>query len=299
MRIRTVRHIIKDGFVNSYRNKLMSLASVIIVVASLIVFGFFLLISFNLELNVSLWQEQPQMAVFCYTELDDTQIQRVEDSIKSNEMISEYERVSKEENFQKAKEELGKGSDLLDGYDADTFMVSFVIKLKNPSYSEEVVQTLENTSGVEKVSYSQNTIDVISRIAYWIKLGSSVMVVIFLIVSVFIISNTIKLTVFARRKEINIMKYIGATDWFIRWPFVVEGVIISTIGAIIAFILSAYGYNMIQDKFSQDLFLAESQLLQLIEIKDIWAQLLLYYLAIATVVGMIGSFLSIRRHLRV
>lgn len=299
MRIRTVRHIIKEGFVNSYRNKLMSLASVIIVVASLIVFGFFLLISFNLELNVSLWQEQPQMAVFCYTELDDTQVQRVEDSIKSNDMISEYERVSKEENFQKAKEELGKGSDLLDGYDADTFMVSFIIKLKDPAYSDEVVKTLENTSGVEKVSYSQNTIDVISRIAYWIKLGSSVMVTIFLIVSVFIISNTIKLTVFARRREINIMKYIGATDWFIRWPFVVEGVIISTIGAIIAFILSAYGYNIMQDRFSQDLFLAESQLLQLIEIKDIWSQLLIYYLAIGSVVGIIGSFLSIRRHLKV
>jgi cell division transport system permease protein len=299
MRIRTVRHIIKDGFVNSYRNKLMSLASVIIVVASLIVFGFFILISFNLELNVSLWQEQPQMAVFCYTELDDTQIQRVEDSIKNNEMISEYQRVSKEENFQKAKEELGKGSDLLDGYDADTFMVSFVIKLKDPAYSDEVVKTLENTSGVEKVSYSQNTIDVISRIAYWIRLGSSVMVVIFLVVSIFIISNTIKLTVFARRKEINIMKYIGATDWFIRWPFVVEGVIISTIGAIIAFILSAYGYNMVQDSFSQDQFLAQSQLLQLIELKDIWSQLLLYYLAIGSVVGIIGSLLSIRRHLRV
>ncbi len=299
MRIRTVRHIIKDGFVNSYRNKLMSLASVIIVVASLIVFGFFLLISFNLELNVSLWQEQPQMAVFCYTELDDTQIQRVEDSIKSNEMILEYERVSKEQNFQKAKEELGKGSDLLDGYDADTFMVSFIIRLKDPAYSNEVVKTLENTSGVEKVSYSQNTIDVISRIAYWIRFGSSIMVIIFLIVSIFIISNTIKLTVFARRKEINIMKYIGATDWFIRWPFVVEGVIISTIGAVIAFILSAYGYNMVQERFSQDMFLSKSQLLQLIEIKDVWSQLLLYYLAIGSVVGMIGSFLSIRRHLRV
>lgn len=299
MRIRTVRHIIKDGFVNSYRNKLMSLASVIIVVASLIVFGFFLLISFNLELNVTLWKEQPQMEIFCYTELDDIQVQRVEDSLKSNEMISKYERVSKEQNFEKAKEGLGKGSDLLDGYGAERFMVSFIIKLKDPAYSEEVVATLEKTSGIEKVSYSQNTIEVISRIAYWIKLGSSLMVVMFLIVSVFIISNTIKLTVFARRKEINIMKYIGATDWFIRWPFVVEGVIISIIGAIVAFILTAYGYNILQEKFSQDLFLAKSQLLKLIEIKAVWSQLFLSYLAIASVVGMIGSFLSIRRHLRV
>ena len=299
MRIRTVRHIIKDGFVNSYRNKLMSLASVIIVVASLIVFGFFLLISFNLELNVTMWKEQPQMEIFCYTELDDTQVQRVEDSLKTNEIISKYERVSKEQNFEKAKAGLGKGSDLLDGYGAERFMVSFIIKLKDPAYSEDVVATLEKTSGIEKVSYSQNTIEVISRIAYWIKLGSSLMVLLFLIVSVFIISNTIKLTVFARRKEINIMKYIGATDWFIRWPFVVEGVIISIIGAIIAFILTAYGYNVLQEKFSQDLFLAKSQLLKLIEIKDVWSQLFSSYIAIASVVGKIGRFLSIRRHLRV
>jgi len=299
MRIRTVKYIIKDGFVNSYRNKLMSLASVMIVTASLIVFGVFLLISIVLETNVALWKEQPQIEVFCYTELDDTQVKQVEDSIKNNEMVLEYEKVSKEENFRKAKEQLGKGSDLLDGYGPDMFMVSFIIKLKDPAYSKEVVNTLEKISGIEKISYSQDTIEVISRIAYWIKFGSSFLVTLFLVVSIFIIANTIKLTVFARRKEINIMKYIGATDWFIRWPFVVEGVIISIIGAIISFVLTAYGYNAIQNKFSHDAFLAHTQLLKLVGIKEVWVQLLVSYLIIAVVVGVIGSVVSIRKHLRV
>ncbi len=299
MKIRTVRHIIRDGFVNTYRNKLMTMASVVIVIASLIIFGFFLLVSYNLELNVKMWQEQPQMEVFCYTELDDTQVNRVEDSIKNDDKIAEYIRVTKEENFEKAKEKLGKGSDLLKGYGPDTFMESFIITLKDTQYSEEVVGALEKTSGVEKISYSQNAIDVITRISYWIKLGSSFMVAIFLVVSVFIISNTIKLTVFARRREINIMKYIGATDWFIRWPFVVEGVIISIIGAIIAFIISAYGYAALEDKFSQDLFLADSQLMKMVGISEVWPQLILSYLVIGVVVGVIGSFLSIRKHLRV
>jgi cell division transport system permease protein len=299
MKIRTVRHIIKDGFVNTYRNKLMSLASTVIVVASLIIFGFFLLVSYNLELNVKMWQEQPQMEVFCYTELDATQVSKVEDSIKNNDKIAGYVRVSREENFEKAKEKLGKGSDLLKGYGPEMFMESFIITLKDTQYSHEVVSALEKTSGIEKISYSQNAIDVISRISQWIKLGSSLMITIFLVVSVFIISNTIKLTVFARRREINIMKYIGATDWFIRWPFVVEGVIISAVGAIIAFVISAYAYTALEDKFAQDLFLADSQLLRMVDISQVWVELILSYLAIGVVVGVIGSVLSIRKHLRV
>ncbi len=299
MKIRTIRHIFKEGFVNSYRNKLMSLASVAIVVASLIVFGIFLLLVLNLETNIDMWKEQPQLEAFCYEELDNTQIQRVEDAIKKDDRILHYEKVSKEQAFAKMRDKLGKNSAILDGYGAEIFPVSFIIKLKDVAYSDEVVKALENVSGVEKVSYSQDTIEVITRVSHWFKLGSSVTIVIFLVVSIFIISNTIKLTVFARRKEINIMKYIGATDWFIRWPFVVEGVIISIVGAILAFVISAYGYSILQDKFAQDLFLAESQLLSMVEIQDVWTQLASSYVVIGTAVGTTGSFISLRRHLKV
>jgi cell division transport system permease protein len=116
---------------------------------------------------------------------------------------------------------------------------------------------------------------------------------------VFIIANTIKLTVYARRKEINIMKYIGATDWFIRWPFVVEGVIIGIVGAVIAFVLSAYGYNAVEGKFTNDLLSMNTQLLKLIKLKDVWFQIFASYACIGVVVGAAGSFMSIRRHLKV
>ena len=299
MRIRTIRHIFKEGFVNSYRNKLMSLASVAIVVASLIVFGVFLLVAFNMEENIGIWKEQPQLEAFCYVELDDTQVQRVEDAIKNDNRVLQYERVSKELAFEKMRDKLGKNSAILDGYGSEIFPVSFILKLKDMGYSDGVVKSLGDINGIEKVSYSQDTIEVITRVSYWFRLGSSVMIAIFLIVSVFIISNTIKLTVFARRKEINIMKYVGATDWFIRWPFVVEGVIISIIGAVFAFVITAYGYSAIHENFAQDLFLAESRMLVMVDIKDIWTQLILWYLAIGTVIGTIGSFVSLRRHLRV
>jgi cell division transport system permease protein len=298
MKIRTLRHIVKEGMVNTYRNKLMSLASVIIVVASLMVFGFFLLTSYNLDANIRIWKEQPQIEAFCYEVLDDTQVNRIEEIIKKNDKIAEYTKITEEEAFKRAQERLGKGSKLLEGLNV-VFPVSFIIKLKDTSYSQEVVEGLQKISGIDTVSYSQNTIDIISRVSYWLKLASSLLVTVFLIVSIFIISNTIKLTVFARRREISIMKYIGATDWFIRWPFIVEGVIISLIGALISFILSAYGYNTIEERFSQDLFLANTQLLVLVKIREVWSQLALFYFAIATAVGAIGSLISLRKHLRV
>lgn len=299
MKIRTVKYIVKEGAVNSYRNKLMSLASIFIVVAMLVIFGFFLLVVFNTELNINTLNEQPQLVAFCYDSLDDTQIQTVEDRIKNNDKIAEYEKISRQQALYKFKEILGKDASILEGYDESIFPVSFIIKLKDNADSDEVVKTLEKTSGIEKVSYSQYMIDIVTKVSYWARLGCSILTVILLVIAVFIIANTIKLTVFARRKEINIMKYIGATDWFIRWPFVVEGVIIGTVGAILAFILTSYGYNAIEGKLSQDLLSLDTDLLKMVKLDDVWLQLTALYMMIGLVVGSAGSFISIRKHLRV
>ena len=299
MKIRTIRYIFKEGFVNSYRNKLMTLASVLMVIASLIVFGVFVLISLNAQHNIEIWKEQPQLQAFCYEELDETQVRRVEDAIKADDRVLSYEKVDREQALERMREKLGKQAAILDGYGAEIFPVSFVIRLKDVAYSRDVVKDLEKVSGIETVTYSQDTVEFITRISHWFSLGCSMMIVIFLVVSVFIIANTIKLTVFARRREINIMKYIGATDWFIRWPFVVEGVIISITGAILAFVISAYGYKAVVDKFSQDMFFLQTNLLSLLGIEDVWARLAVSYAIIAVVVGIMGSFISMRRHLKV
>ncbi len=299
MRIRTARYIFKEGVVNTYRNILMSLASIMIVIATLIVFGFFLLIALNLEMNISVLKDQPQLEVFCNVELDDNQVKLVEEAVKNNSKVAKYEMVTKEEAFEKLKTRFGENSILLDGYDESILPVSFIINLKDPSQSEDVVKEFENMSGVHEVSFHQKTIDMISKVTYWMRFISGFMIVILLIISVFIISNTIKITVFARRKEINIMKFIGATDWFIRWPFVVEGVIIGIMGAMIAFIISGFGYNALESRFSKDLISLNLSLFKMMGISEVWIQLLLFYSVIGVIVGAIGSFLSIRRYLRV
>jgi len=299
MRIRTVKYILKEGAINAYRNKLMSLASVSIVVATLVIFGVLLLVALNLRINLDTLKNQPQLEAYCYTELDDVQIKQIENTIKENNKVASYQIVTKDQALQKMKDKLANDATILDGYDASIFPVSFIIKLKDSAYATEVVKSLETTSGIEKVSYSQRLIDVISKVSYWTQLICGFMIIIFLMVSVFIISNTIKLTVFARRREISIMKYIGATDWFIRWPFVVEGVIIGIIGVIIAFIISSLGYNELESKFSKDMLNVSMEFLKLINIREVWLQIVAFYSAIGISVGAFGSFLSIRRYLRV
>jgi len=297
MKIRTFRYIIKEGISNSYKNKLMTIASIGIATASIILFGIFLIIIMNLNYNTKALKEQPDMQAFCEYELDDTQISNIEKQIKSNEKIENYEIVTKEMAFEEFKQRLGEDSDVLDGFDETLLPVSFVVEIKNPETSMEVVEELEKIIGIRKVDYSREIINFITKFSYWMNIISILLISILLIVSVFIISNTIKLTVFARRKEISIMKYVGATDWFIRWPFIVEGVIIGIIAAVVAFIATAYVYNSIENRFNRDLFAVG--FIRLISIREIGISMVMYFLMLGGIVGAVGSFVSMRKYLRV
>lgn len=299
MKIRTTRYIAKEGILNVYRNKLMSLASISIVTASLVIFGILFIITVNLNSSTQILKSQLEIEVFCKPDLDDIQVAQVEDSIKNNDKILEYTKVTKQDAYEKAKKLLGKDENVLEGIDESFLPVSFKIKLKDPQENMDVVQQYKSTFGVEDVKFSQKTIDFISRISYWVRLISGLLIVVFLVISMFIISNTIKLTVFARRREINIMKYIGATDWFIRWPFVIEGVIIGFIGAIVAFILTSYGYNAFERRINTDLLSIGQELIKFVKINDIGLLIIGIYSLLGAVIGAMGSLISIRKYLRV
>ncbi len=301
MKIRSIRYILKESFLNAYRNRLMSLASISIISAALILFGVFYLILINLNHNLDLLYEKPQMQVYCLPELTDEQVEAVKTEISGNKLIESYKEVSKKEAFEQLKKylesdkkELG-GADILEGYDESFMFVSFIIKVKDPLDSSKVAKELEALAGVDNVKYSQQIIDMILKVSYWVKIVSFVLIGLLLVISLFIISNTIKLTVFARRKEINIMKYIGATDWFIRWPFVFEGILIGLLGAIIAFVLVAYLYSFAQPKLAAQF--AEG--FEMVQFSGVWGTLVLIYAGISAIIGASGSVMSIRKHLHV
>lgn len=302
MKIRTIKYIIKEGASNTYKNKLMSLASISIVTASLIIFGIFYLITINLNYNLRVLKEQPEMVVYCSSEVSDEQAVEVEKKIRENEEISDCKFVSKKEAYAKVKEILGNKENLIVGVDESFLPVSFIIKLKNAQKSAEVAEQIKMLPNVEEVKYSLEVIEFITKVIHWMKIVSIFLISILLIVSILIISNTIKLTVFARRKEISIMKYIGSTDWFIRWPFVIEGMIIGFAGSIFAFILVSYSYKAFENKFNSDFMNISvnfNNFIEIIKINDIGLKVLGIYSLIGIVVGAAGSLISIRKYLRV
>ncbi|TYQ15243.1 UNVERIFIED_CONTAM: cell division transport system permease protein [Acetivibrio alkalicellulosi] len=295
MKLRTAKYIVKEGFVNTYRNILMSFASIVVVGASLLVFGVFWAIMANINYNTRIFTEQPEMEVFCNPELDDAQITTIEWLIMSDDRISEYTIISKEEALERAKEMLGDDKSVLEGFEGEDILpVSFIIKLDNPGNSKDVVDKLSVFPGVDNVRYSQETIDLISKLVRWIRAGSGMLILMLLVISIVIIANTIKLTVFSRRKEINIMKFIGATDWFIRLPFIVEGVIIGLVGALISFGVINLIYTEVSGRIINSVYF-----LKVLEGKEIYSDLILSISLIGVLVGALGSTVSIRKHLRV
>ncbi|HOM01856.1 MAG TPA: permease-like cell division protein FtsX [Acetivibrio sp.] len=294
MKLRTTKYIIKEGFVNTYRNVLMSLASMGVVSASLIILGFFLVITANIEHNTRFLKEQPEMQVFCNPNLDDYQVGMVQWTISKDDRIESYEVVDKAAAFEKAKEMLGEDKEILEGLDESIMPVSFIIKLKNSKDYEEVVEEYKNYPGVDNVQYSQKAIDFVNKILRMLQIGSTALIIILSAIAVFIISNTIKLTVFARRKEINIMKYIGATDWFIRWPFIVEGIIIGLVGAVASFGIIYIVYALGGRSIVNDM-----AMLELVSMGDMSFQLISTFCLIGAFVGALGSVISIQKYLRV
>lgn len=279
----------------------MSLASISIISAALILFGVFYLILINLNHNLDILYQQPKMQVYCLSELTDEQVSAVKTEISANKYVESVKEVTKKEAFEQLKKflETNKkdqgGASALEGYDESIMQVSFIIKIKDPKDSSIVAKKFLELAGVENVTYSQATIDMIKRVSNWVKAISFVLIGLLLIISLFIISNTIKLTVFARRKEINIMKYIGATDWFIRWPFIFEGIIIGILGALIAFVLVAYLYGFAQTKITYEF----AGVFAMVKFSSAWLTLIFTYAAISAFIGASGSVISIRKHLHV
>ncbi|WP_027622485.1 permease-like cell division protein FtsX [Acetivibrio clariflavus] len=294
MKLRTTKYIFKEGLINAYRNKLMSLASVSVVTASMIVLGLFLIISINLKYNIQKLEQQPQMQVYCDPELDDQQIRTIEQTIKSDARVKKYTYVSKKEAFEKMKEMLGEDQDVLEGLGDDFMPVSFIIELNNLKEAKDVVESFKLIEGVSSVRYSQERIDILIKIATWVQVGNIVLTIILLAVAMFIISNTIKLTVFARRKEINIMKYIGATDWFIRWPFIVEGVVIGLMGAAIGFLAVSIIYALFSSKISEGI-----NIISLVSLRELQFVVIYTFALVGIGIGSLGSAVSIRKYLHV
>lgn len=189
-------------------------------------------------------------------------------------------------------------SDLLEGYDVSIFKPSYKITLTDITKTAEVKEKLSNIENIVKVTNTDDVIEVLIKVARGIKIGSYVIIIALIAISIFIISNTIKLTVYARRKEISIMKYVGATNSFIRWPFIVEGIIIGLSSGIISLIIISGLYMFLANSVSFVNFLANLGL-KLLAFNEMFNFIVIIYLILGMGIGVIGSTRSMKKYLKV
>ena len=198
------------------------------------------------------------------------------------------------------KEKFEDNQDLLTGYEGENniFTASYVVTLTDLNLSGQVQDEISKLDNVKKITSSDETVSTLINLANGIKIVTGVILVLLIFISIFIIANTIKLTVHARRKEISIMKYVGATNGFIRWPFIVEGMIIGIIASAISILIVAVAYNFIAEQMVQSQFMKMVGV-TLVSFSDMFSSIIFVYMLLGIGIGALGSIISMRKYLKV
>ncbi|NLX61459.1 MAG: ABC transporter permease [Tissierellia bacterium] len=298
MRLRIASNIIKQGFKGVWRNKAMGLASITSITAVLLILGIVLILILSLNNIVLDTRERfDEVQVFLEDEITSAQMEEIEKKAKASNKLVSVTFKSKDEALEEMKEGWGDEGYLLEGLEENPLPHTLILKLKDIEYAEDVVKSIENLEGIEEIQYNYDIMEKLVLFTNYIRTGGLAIVLILILVSIFIISNTIKLTVTARKREINIMKYVGATNGYIRGPFVIEGVVFGLIGAIISILAVNYGYNYFFNAASDKLYVLFT--VYLVPPKALMQDIVIIFTAIGAGIGALGSLVSMKRFLNV
>ena len=290
-------YLIGEGFSNVFKNKKSTGASLMIMCATMIIFGIFLILGENINHFVDQVKSEQGFQVFLKTDATDEEAQKVGEEIRAVDGVSTAEFKDKTYALNTMKEKLGDKSELIDGYGADYFPSSYVVTLTDLNLSKDVQEKILKIENVDKITSSDKTVSTLLSLAKGIKLVTGIILVLLIIISIFIISNTIKLTVHARRKEISIMKYVGATDSFIRWPFVIEGIIIGIVAALLSILVLGIAYSLITNAAANSII--STMGIKLLSFTDMTTLLVIVYMVLGIGIGALGSSISMRKYLQV
>jgi cell division transport system permease protein len=305
MKISTVTRHIREGTKNVIRNGWMTFASVSSISISLFILGIFLLLTLNVNYIAAQIEKQVEINVYLEVNTPQAQIDSLESAMKDIPEIKTVKFVSKEEGLVSLRDKLGEsGKALLEGFQGENNPLNdaFTIEVNDPhnvaSAADKISALNEgkDPKPIYKVSYGKGTVETMFKITQIVRYVGLGIVVLLSITAIFLIANTIKLTILARRKEISIMKLVGATNSFIRWPFFIEGTLLGFIGSFIPITILLVGYWNLMNANQLDLSLLLIKLLPFNEVCYTLGGLLL---GIGMVIGIWGSLISVRKFLRV
>mgnify|MGYP001297227523 FL=1 len=295
MKLKTGEYFIQEVFHSLRRNNWMTFASIGTVAVSLFVLGVFLILVLNMNRLAGMLESQVQISVYLEDHLTDREKRQIGYDIESLQGIDSVTYVDRETAKERLKDRLGDQKYLLDALSEDNPLPdAFEVTVTTPSVVESAAGAIAAMQGVEEAKYGQDVVEHLFDITRLMRIFGFVLMGLLGGATLFIISNTIRLTVFARRKEIAIMKYVGATDWFIRWPFLLEGIVLGCIGGFIAAVALRSFYAAMAAKIYSTL-----AFFPLMPQYPFMNYVTLAILLAGIVIGAIGSVISLKRFLRV
>lgn len=294
MKISTVKYFIVDALKSLKRNKTVSIASVATVAATLFILGVFLLIVFNVNAGVQELGSKLEVKIYLKDNVTISDKAAIERKLNGVAGVTNISFEDKGDALQKVKKQFGPDSkSLVQGFEKENpFPNAYVVKVEKPEIISSVVKSATGLKGIDKIKDVRDVVTKIIKITDTLKIIGSVLFVILISVSLFLIGNTIKLTVYSRKKEIGIMKFVGATDWFIRWPFIIEGMVLGISGAIISTGVLYYAYRLVFLKYTSAVLGITLMNPQFILSTTLWQ-----FMLGGLIIGAIGSSISIRKFL--
>lgn len=297
-RLRVLKNIIRQGMQGIWRNKGMGSASISSISAVLIILGVVLILILSINKAVEDTKVKfDEVEVFLAEETDDVSMDIIEDIASSNRDVVSITFRSKDDALEIMKEEWESEAYLLEGLETNPLPDSYLIKVNDIEQADELVESVRTLNGVEEVKYYKDVIDKLLIFASYIQTGGVGIIGALVFISIFIISNTIKITMSARKREMNIMKYVGATNGYTRGPFLMEGVFLGMVGAVMSVVVVYFGYSYLYESMNEKLY--DMFVFYLVDPEAILLDLAVMFGAIGIGIGAIGSMVSMKRFLNV
>lgn len=293
----TNTYLIKEGYENLKKHGSKTFSTMLIICATMLVLGIFMILFTNVNKNVETVKVEQGIQAFIEDTATDADIEYIKDAIKKIDGVGEIRYINKDEAYEDAKNVFKDQEYFLEGLDkVQIFPASYVVKFADIEKADNIKSQIEKIDGIYKVKYNSSTINAvisISKIANIFLLGIGVVL---LVVSIFIISNTIKLAVYSNKREIFIMRYIGATNKFIKKPFVIEGAIMGIVSALISFMLISIAYVVIYARIPK--VGSSLGVFGFIPYSSLWWMILAIYIVLGLFIGILGSSISIKKYLK-
>ena len=291
----SLKYLTHEGFRNVWVNRLMSLASVTVLMACLIIMGAGIMIYFNINNVVDKVQSQNVVMVYVADDASEDETTQIGTSLKGISNVESCEFVPKEVAFQEQIQSMGGDAALFECFDEIPLPDAYKVTVKDLSQFENTVSQIKQINKVDSVRENSDLASKLLSLRHAVSIVSVGLVIMLFLVALFIISNTIRITMFSRKLEISIMKAVGATNWFIRWPFMIEGMILGTISGIVSLGVLWGLYAVAEKVFAQTLSLIG---FSLVPFSEYWWQILLVFVAIGLFTGGFGSLVSMAKYLK-